>query len=53
MLGSLGYQTCGKGCKSIAVIVKMVVAVLLSSKLRITASSYIFKDDPEEDVSNG
>ena len=34
-------------------IVKMVVAVLLSSKLRITASSYIFKDDPEEDVSNG
>lgn len=34
-------------------IVKMVVAVLLSSKLRITASSYIFNDDPEEDVSNG
>lgn len=34
-------------------IVKMVVAVLLSSKLRTTASSYIFKDDPEEDVSNG
>ena len=34
-------------------IVKMVVAVLLSSKLRTTASSYIFNDDPEEDVSNG
>lgn len=34
-------------------IIKMVVAVLLSSKLRTTASSYIFKDDPEEDVSNG
>lgn len=34
-------------------IVKMVVAVLLSSKLRTTASSYIFKDNPEEDVSNG
>ena len=34
-------------------IIKMVVAVLLSSKLRTAASSYIFKDDPEEDVSNG
>ena len=34
-------------------IVKMVVAVLLSSKLRTAASSYIFNDDPEEDVSNG
>lgn len=34
-------------------IVKMVVAVLLSSKLRTTASSYIFNDNPEEDVSNG
>lgn len=34
-------------------IVKMVVAVLLSSKLRTAASSYIFKDDPKEDVSNG
>lgn len=34
-------------------VIKMVVAVLLSSKLRTTASSYIFKDDPEEDVSNG
>lgn len=34
-------------------IVKMVVAVLLSSRLRITASSYVFNDDPEEDVSNG
>ena len=34
-------------------IVKMVVAVLLSSKLRTAASSYIFKDNPEEDVSNG
>ncbi len=34
-------------------IVKMVVAILLSSKLRTAAASYIFKDDPKEDVSNG
>ena len=33
-------------------VVKMIVAVLLSSKLRTAASSYIFKDDPKEDVSN-